>query len=133
MTLLIGVVFSSVGYAGGSGGNHVGHEVVQGSRAWPHSPVISDQQATLNWKAPETRENGDVLGRYDVTSYKILYGQNANRLDSEVVVDGTAGLYDLSFTIEHLAPGTWYFAIQAKDDDGLLSVPSKVVSKRISG
>ncbi len=141
MNVLLGVMILLGGCGGGGGdgdgGGNESHEAVRESDGsddvYPDSAEIATQRATLNWKAPETRVNGDVLGRYDVASYEIRYGKDAARLDSSVVVDGVAGLYDLSFTIYNLSNGTWYFTIQARDDDGLLSSPSEVVNKSVAG
>ncbi|MEH6354938.1 MAG: fibronectin type III domain-containing protein [Marinobacter sp.] len=88
-------------------------------------------QATLSWRAPVTRVNGDVLSGQNLASYEIRYGTSADNLSRSAVFDGAAGLVDMSYTIENLSAGTWYFTIQAKDDNGLLSSPSAIVSKNI--
>lgn len=93
----------------------------------------STKQAILSWKAPETRMNGDVLSAQNLASYEIRYGKNASILDNLAIVDRVAGLIDVSYTIDSLSEGTWYFTIQARDDSGLLSLPSDIVSKRIAG
>jgi hypothetical protein len=90
-------------------------------------------EATLSWRAPVTRVNGVVLGGDELASYEIRYGVTTDDLDRVAIFDRAAGLIDMSYTIENLAPGTWYFTIQARDSNGLLSSPSKVVSKNISG
>ncbi|EAZ99972.1 fibronectin type III domain-containing protein [Marinobacter sp. ELB17] len=90
-------------------------------------------QATLSWRAPATRVNGDALSGQDLASYEIRYGTSAENLNRSAVFDGAAGLIDMSYTIENLSAGTWYFTIQARDDNGLLSSPSVVVSKNIPG
>jgi len=89
-------------------------------------------QATLSWRAPVTRVNGDTLSGQDLASYEIRYGTSADNLNRSAIFDGAAGLIDMSYTIENLSAGTWYFTIQARDDNGLLSSPSAVVSKTIS-
>lgn len=132
------VVFCGVlwflGFGGGecSIGNEGSDSSVNTDNPFPTPDVHARQQATVSWTAPETRVNGDVLSRYDLSSYEIRYGKDAASLDSLVVVDRVAGLHELSFTIEDLSEGTWYFTIQARDDNGLLSLPSEVVNKSIS-
>lgn len=100
-----------------------------GSTASTASTAVG--QATLSWRAPETRVNGDVLSGQDLASYEIRYGMSANNLDRSALYDRAAGLIDMSYTIENLSAGTWFFTIQARDDNGLLSSPSIVVSKTI--
>ena len=90
-------------------------------------------QATLSWRAPVTRVNGDTLSGQDLASYEIRYGTSAESLNRSAVFDSAAGLIDMSYTIENLSAGTWHFTIQARDDRGLLSSPSAVVSKNIPG
>ena len=97
------------------------------------APTSYSGEATLSWRAPVTRVNGDALSRQDLSSYEIRYGVSTDNLDRVAVFDQAAGLIDMSYTIENLSPGTWYFTIQARDASGLLSSPSKVVSKNISG
>ena len=89
------------------------------------------QQATLSWRAPVTRVNGDALSGQDLDSYEIRYGMSAENLNRSAIFDRAAGLIEMSYTIENLSAGTWYFTIQARDDNGLLSSPSRVVSKTI--
>jgi len=89
------------------------------------------QQATLSWRAPVTRVNGDALSGQDLDSYEIRYGMSADNLNRSAIFDRAAGLIEMSYTIENLSAGTWYFTIQARDDNGLLSSPSNVVSKTI--
>jgi len=93
----------------------------------------TDNQATLSWRAPVTRVNGDTLSGQDLASYEIRYGTRAENLNRSAVFDGAADLIDMSYTIENLSAGTWYFSIQARDNNGLLSSPSAVVSKNIPG
>ncbi|MBS3805340.1 MAG: fibronectin type III domain-containing protein [Oleiphilaceae bacterium] len=64
----------------------------------------------------------------ELDAYVILYGQDADNLDRAITV-GEAST--MSFTIPDLAAGDWYFAIQVVDTQGLVSAPSRVVSKSI--
>jgi hypothetical protein len=89
------------------------------------------KQATLSWRAPVTRVNGDALSRDNLSSYEIRYGMSAENLNRSAVFDGAEGLIDMSYTIENLSAGTWYFTIRARDDNGLLSCPLDVGSKNI--
>jgi hypothetical protein len=42
-----------------------------------------------------------------------------------------SGQVSVSYTIEDLDVGTWYFTIQVQDASGLMSEPSEAVSKTI--
>lgn len=91
----------------------------------------SGQSATLSWLAPGYRVDGDQISPADLVSYTIRYGKDSNNLDQSVVVDDVSGQKTISYTIENLDAGTWYFSIQAQDRVGLVSEPSDVVSKTI--
>lgn len=104
--------------------------ITEGSMA--RSTVNSTvNQATLSWRAPSERVNGVKLHREELTSYEIRYGTSAENLNLLAVFDGAEYLIDMFYTIEDLSAGIWYFTIQARDDKGLLSSPSVVVSKNI--
>jgi hypothetical protein len=132
--LLWGILWL-LGYGGGEccSGNEGSDSSVNIDNAFPTPEVNVRQQAIVSWTAPETRVNGDVISRYDLASYEIRYGKDAASLNSLVIVDRVGGLHDLSFTIEDLSAGTWYFTIQARDENGLLSSPSEMVNKVIQG
>lgn len=89
------------------------------------------QSATLSWLAPAERVDGDQISPSDLVSYTIRYGKDSNNLDQSVVVDDISGQTTISYTIENLDAGTWYFSVQAQDRIGLVSEPSDVVSKTI--
>jgi hypothetical protein len=63
--------------------------------------------------------------------YVIRYGTDRNNLDKQVQVDNVGGLETMSYDVENLSAGTWYFTIQVEDVDGLMSAPSAPVSKTI--
>ncbi|HLV76815.1 MAG TPA: fibronectin type III domain-containing protein [Marinobacter sp.] len=99
------------------------------------SELGSQHKATLSWEAPSTRANGEGMRPGELDSYVISYGQDRNNLNRTVEVEDAAQLTGggtPSYTVTGLRPGTWYFRIQAKDYNGLLSAPSQMVSKTIS-
>ena len=80
--------------------------------------------------APAKRINGDQLSYIsEIDGYVVLYGQDLARLDQQVVVECNA--LDCGYDIEGLASGTWYFAVQTVDSNGLISAPSQPVSRTI--
>ncbi|WP_245820311.1 fibronectin type III domain-containing protein [Marinobacter lutaoensis] len=90
-----------------------------------------DKTATLSWLAPDRRVNGEQISPNELISYTIRYGQDPNNLDQSVVLDDVSGQVSVSYTIEDLDVGTWYFTIQVQDASGLMSEPSEAVSKTI--
>lgn len=68
-------------------------------------------QATLSWRVPSKRVNGDTLSRKELASYKICYGTSAEDLNRSAIFDNAGGLIDMSYTIENLPAGTWYFTV----------------------
>ncbi|OZB16548.1 MAG: ribonuclease HII [Marinobacter sp. 34-60-7] len=67
----------------------------------------------------------------ELDRYLIRFGQNPEELSQQVTVDGAENYADMSYTISGLEQGTWYFTIQVRDAEGLISEPSAPVSKTI--
>jgi len=67
----------------------------------------------------------------ELDKYVIRYGQSADDLNLEVVLDNADSYADMSYTVENLDAGTWFFTIQVQDKQGLVSEPSEPVSKTI--
>ncbi|WP_412535699.1 fibronectin type III domain-containing protein [Marinobacter sp. MIT1358] len=87
--------------------------------------------AVLSWSAPSTRVNGDGIAMGELDKYVIRYGQDVENLSGEVII-GEADVYpEMSYTVDNLDSGTWYFTIQVQDKQGLVSEPSAPVSKTI--
>ena len=80
---------------------------------------------TLNWVAPLTNTDGSAL---DLAGYRVNYGRSATSLD-QVAQITNPGL--VTYTIDNLAAGTWYFTIRAYSNTGAQSDPSNVASKTI--
>ena len=99
-------------------------QVTSGAVAGPSNPLST---ATLAWDAPTSNVDGTPL--LNLAGYRINYGTDATTLDHSVVInDGSA----TSYRVDALAPGTWYFAVQAMAATGLESAPSQVASATIS-
>lgn len=92
--------------------------------------VSADQTVSLSWLAPGQRINGDQLSYInDIDGYIVRYGQDPDNLDQQVVVDCHS--LNCGYDVNDLAPGTWYFAVQTVDSNGLISSPSQPVSRAI--
>ena len=79
---------------------------------------------TWSWEAPTEREDGTPLT--DLSGYKILYGRMSETYDYEIEIENP-GI--VSYVVEDLASGTWYFVARAYDSSGLESEFSNEVSK----
>ncbi|MBN8240988.1 fibronectin type III domain-containing protein [Marinobacter nauticus] len=131
--LLVGMVLAGCG-GGGSGGSESatqsGSLPNTGSSVGSAQPV-AERSAVLSWSAPMTRVNGESIAMGELDRYVIRYGQDANDLSREITVDGASGEAEMSYVVDNLDAGTWYFTIQVQDTAGLLSEPSEPVSKTI--
>ena len=83
--------------------------------------------ATLSWVAPTLRTDGSPLT--DLTGYKILYGRMSGIYDYQIDIDNPGML---TYVIENLASGNWYFALTAYDSAGVESDRSNEVTRQIS-
>jgi hypothetical protein len=82
--------------------------------------------ATLSWTPPTSRSDGSTLT--DLAGYRILYGRASGVYDHvEEIHNPGISVY----VVENLESGTWYFAIQSRTSEGLVSVPSAEVSTSI--
>ena len=78
---------------------------------------------TLTWEAPTTREDGSPLT--DLAGYYIHYGRMSETYDYEIKVDNPGVM---SYVVENLSSGTWYFVASAYDSAGLQSNFSNEIS-----
>jgi hypothetical protein len=82
--------------------------------------------ATLHWTAPTTNTNGTALT--NLAGYYIHYGKSSTALTTTVTISNPG---TLSYTINNLASGTWYFAVNAYTSAGTQSKNSNVGSKTV--
>ena len=120
----LGVLLTGCG-GGGSSESEAGLTDAGGSIASP------ERSAVLSWSAPLTRVNGESIPMGELEQYVIRYGQDAEALTEEVVVSNAQADAEMSYEVDGLELGTWYFTIQVQDTSGLISEPSDVVSKSI--
>jgi hypothetical protein len=96
-----------------------------------HTVVIKRESGgtasiTLSWTAPTTREDGSALT--DLAGYRIQYGRMSKIFDYEIIIDNPG---TLTYVVEGLRPGAWYFVASAYDSRGVESHISNEVKKRI--
>lgn len=124
------IVFAALltGCGGSSGG---GSSSSAGNGSAPTQEAIaSGQTVSLSWQAPGQRINGEQISLYDIDGYIVRFGRDPDNLDQSATVNDCVSP-QCSYDIANLAPGTWYFAVQTKDNNGLLSTPSAPVSRTI--
>jgi fibronectin type III domain protein len=82
--------------------------------------------AKLNWTAVHSDLEGVPLK--DLAGYKVYYGASPSDMRQVAVVPDPART---SYTVEHLAPGTWYFTVAAYTKGGAQGNVSNVISKTV--
>ncbi len=130
---LLGVLLTGCGGASdsvsaGTGSSSSGSDT--GGSSEPALPG-KEKSAVLSWNAPESRVNGDGIKMAELDRYIIRYGQDADKLDREVVVSDAQEDAHMTHKVIGLDAGIWYFTILVQDNNGLMSAPSAVVDKEI--
>ncbi|WP_223793885.1 fibronectin type III domain-containing protein [Marinobacter sp. F4216] len=119
------------GLAGCNGGTSGSASSGGSDGAYTGGPVAANT-AVLSWSAPLTRVNGESIAMGELNKYVIRYGQDEDAMSQQVVVTGAQSEAEMSYVIENLDEGTWYFTIQVEDVNGLMSAPSDTVSKTVN-
>ena len=83
--------------------------------------------ATLSWAAPTTRTDGSPLT--NLSGYKIFYGRMSGIYDYQIDINNPAVL---TYVVENLVSGDWYFALTAYDSEDVESDHSNEVLRQIS-
>jgi hypothetical protein len=80
--------------------------------------------ASLSWTPPTQNTDGSALT--NLAGYRIAYGTSSTALTQTIQI-ANPGLS--SYTVNNLAPGTYYFAVRAYSSAGSESVSSNIASK----
>ena len=83
--------------------------------------------ANLMWVPPTTNTDGSPLT--DLTGFTISYGTSQGAMTQTIAVPSAT---TISYTVQGLGSGTWYFTVTAYTSVGAQSAPSDVASKTIS-
>lgn len=86
----------------------------------------ANNAAVLSWTAPTSNTDGSVLT--NLAGYRISYGTSANAMTQTIQVSNPSVTH---YTIDNLAPGTYYFAVRAYTSAGTQSANSNVQSKTV--
>ncbi|MGA8706145.1 MAG: fibronectin type III domain-containing protein [Steroidobacteraceae bacterium] len=97
-----------------------------GSGSSSGSSTTASSSITLAWDAPTENTNGSALT--NLAGFQILYGTSSTSLTQTISIN-SVGI--LSYVVENLTPGTWYFEVVAVNSAGEISGPSTVVSATI--
>jgi hypothetical protein len=90
------------------------------------TPPQTQGTATLKWAAPTQNTDGSPIT--NLSGYVVSYGNSATALSQTVSITNPA---TLTYTVQNLGTGTWYFAVSSTESDGTESALSTVVSKTI--
>jgi hypothetical protein len=88
--------------------------------------AASPTNVTLSWSAPTENTNGSALT--NLAGYIIYYGTSASAMTQTIDVN-TVGM--LTYVVDNLSAGNWYFQIVAVNSAGEQSSPSATVSASI--
>jgi hypothetical protein len=113
---------TSTPVASGSGSSSSGATSGSGSSGGATSPT----NVTLSWTAPTENTNGSALT--NLTGYIIYYGTSATSMTQTIDIN-TVGM--LTYVVDNLSAGSWYFQIVAVNATGVQSSPSATVSTNI--
>lgn len=126
--LLLTAALALSAYACGSSGSSPGSSTSTLSSGGGSGTPVATGLATLNWAAPTTNSNGSSLT--NLAGYNVYYGTSPRSQSGGYPNKINAGDVT-SYTVQGLAPGTYYFAVTAYNAAGVESAYSTEVSKII--
>ncbi len=88
----------------------------------PMSVENAFSAVTLNWTAPSTNTDGTPLT--DLSGYNLYYGTSSGTYTNSITLTNV-----ITYTLNNLSNGTYYFVVTAYTTAGLESTPSNEVSK----
>jgi hypothetical protein len=101
-----------------------------GSTLGPFSITVTQVgsgRATLSWTPPTQNTDGSALT--NLAGFVITYGDTSGDLSQSIAIDNPSVT---TYVVENLTNGTWHFAVQAVNANGVTSVNSSLASKTIS-
>jgi len=138
--LLIGFSLTALPGCGGSGGgsgsagNSTGPDVSDGDIEQTvdcnggRVPSQNDGSVLVSWTAPQTYTDGTSLSMSDLGGYVVYCGASKKNLNQKTAIQDRT---QTTYTLNNLPPGTYFFAVSAKDTAGREGPKSKVVSTTV--
>jgi hypothetical protein len=83
---------------------------------------------SLAWDIPQQREDGSDLALYEIDGYIVIYGTDAQHLDSTINISGGQ---ETRYVIENLSANTYYFAIATLDSTGVRGAYSELMKQSV--
>jgi len=111
--------------AGCGGSTESGGSVSDASSSSSSSAATADS-VTLSWSAPTENTNGSALT--NLSGYVIYYGTSPSAMTQTIDIN-TVGM--LTYVVDNLSAGSWYFQIVAVNAAGVQSSPSATVNVNI--
>jgi hypothetical protein len=114
--------------AGCGGSTESGGSVSDASTSSSSSTAssASADSVTLSWSAPTENTNGSALT--NLSGYVIYYGTSPSAMTQTIDIN-TVGM--LTYVVDNLSAGSWYFQIVAVNAAGVQSSPSATVNVNI--
>jgi hypothetical protein len=120
----VATISGSMGPKSGMPGTPVGTSSTGSSGS--ASPTAQLESITLSWAAPTENTDGSALT--NLAGFDIYNGTSAASLTQKISIN-SVGL--LTYVVENLSSGTWFFEVVAVNAAGVQSGPSSVVSVSI--
>lgn len=95
-----------------------------------------DRSARLSWQPPTENTDGSALT--NLAGYSIHWGRSSSALTNSAVISTSEAIPDpehpgnVMHVLENLATGQWFFAVRARNAQGVESALSNVASKTIT-
>jgi len=123
----------------GCGSDSHPNETIPSSERQPNQ-LSRSSSALLSWEAPNSSVDGRCL--YSVASFRISIGLASQTYEEHHIVDASTctdtgradacgSILRCSHEVTDLTPASWYFAVQAIDQSGLVSESSGELVKTI--
>lgn len=117
-------------HQGNSPGGNGDLDPADDGNAEPPPPAGPGGSLLVSWSIPTERVDGEPLSASELDGYEIYITGELSGDGSTITIDDPNAT---EYTIDNLAPDTYYVALVAKDNNGLVSELSDIVSMTIEG
>jgi len=117
---------AALSVAGCAGGNSDTSPTINAQSVSTNPPAATGS-AFLSWTPVTSDTAGNSLS--GLAGYEIHYGTSESAMSNLIPVNDPQ---QTSYTISGLAPGTWYFSVNAKTSSGVEGLRSNIAPKTIN-